>query len=841
MNIDSGIIFSIFKKDLRGLLPLVCLTAGLFVIDALLAGMKPGEMNPMLFLLQSYMPWLCLFAAALLIVAVFQLDPAVSLSHDWLTRPISATNLFLAKLLFLLLAIFVPMACARFAVNLYNGYALVESFLEATFIERTWVLLVIPVLVTASILSGSLLQCIGILLGLLLLVSIPAATMPGFVPNPDGLGSEVTLASILWIIGNLFALLVFTILVVVYYLQYRHRKNRQAWIAFSLLIFSPILVVASLMRAPIWETAFSIQQSVVASPAASVQDSLSLDPVSACFPASIIDPNKTSMQPVGVEHWPDFQIARAGIGALSFVTTVRGRGLPEGWRVFPLKATATYSADSLSAAAKFLPSGSAYANPITPHNNGSSHFWLLPAEITQQLADEPSVHLQLDYSLGLLSPTSVKIEMDNVRRYYPKLGFCSAELNTVQNQVDVECFKRGIQPALISAELMDIPASRVDSSRPNYSPAWSQIFSGKHYELTVRSPTLADSSKIILTAYEARGFFNKQVSSPGLIGDSNSVCPISVEYQSAQASWSDKSPHETSFIAVDSDVRLEVLDWGGSGTALILLPGGGATAHAYDELAQRLTPNHRVIGITRRGFGASSKPDYGYDIARLSQDILEVLDALQIESSILVGHSLAGHELSLLGAQHPDRFTGLIYLDAAYDNSSTNKEDAPLLQALPPAPGATPSDLVSYAAITQYLGRVGGMIIPEGEIMASIDFATGTRLSDPRIADAIMAGLEKPEYEKIRLPALAVYAIEQDSPEDYMKPWYDRNDPRIQAIIKELFRIRNGFQLEHIELFKQTMEFSDVVVLNDSDHWVFVANENEVLQAITNFIEENKL
>ena len=37
----------------------------------------------------------------------------------------------------------------------------------------------------------------------------------------------------------------------------------------------------------------------------------------------------------------------------------------------------------------------------------------------------------------------------------------------------------------------------------------------------------------------------------------------------------DSSPHATQFVTVDKDVRLEVLDWGGSGRPVILLAVGG--------------------------------------------------------------------------------------------------------------------------------------------------------------------------------------------------------------------------------------------------------------------------
>jgi hypothetical protein len=37
--------------------------------------------------------------------------------------------------------------------------------------------------------------------------------------------------------------------------------------------------------------------------------------------------------------------------------------------------------------------------------------------------------------------------------------------------------------------------------------------------------------------------------------------------------WKDGSPHAATLIPVDDDVQLEVLDWGGSGPAIVLLAG----------------------------------------------------------------------------------------------------------------------------------------------------------------------------------------------------------------------------------------------------------------------------
>jgi non-heme chloroperoxidase len=131
----------------------------------------------------------------------------------------------------------------------------------------------------------------------------------------------------------------------------------------------------------------------------------------------------------------------------------------------------------------------------------------------------------------------------------------------------------------------------------------------------------------------------------------------------------DQSPHKVSFVNVEKGIKLEVLDWGGTGRPLVFLAGLGDTAHTFDQLALEFTKSHHVYGITRRGFGNSSKPDPtvdNYSAARLGNDVLEAIDALGLKRPILVGHSLAGEELSWVGSYHPDKISGLIYLDAGY-------------------------------------------------------------------------------------------------------------------------------------------------------------------------------
>src|SRR3954467_12333823 len=51
----------------------------------------------------------------------------------------------------------------------------------------------------------------------------------------------------------------------------------------------------------------------------------------------------------------------------------------------------------------------------------------------------------------------------------------------------------------------------------------------------------------------------------------------------------DTSPHTVTFVTVAPGVRLEVLDWGGTGNPMVLLTGSGDNAHVYDQFAFQFT------------------------------------------------------------------------------------------------------------------------------------------------------------------------------------------------------------------------------------------------------------
>jgi alpha/beta hydrolase fold len=114
----------------------------------------------------------------------------------------------------------------------------------------------------------------------------------------------------------------------------------------------------------------------------------------------------------------------------------------------------------------------------------------------------------------------------------------------------------------------------------------------------------------------------------------------------------DTSRHKVRFVTVEPGVRLEVLDWGGTGQTLVLLTGLGDNAHVFDQFAYQFNDRFHVIGITRRGFGRSSQPAHGYDLDTRARDDIAVLDKLNIREAVFVGHSIAGLELNRIASRN---------------------------------------------------------------------------------------------------------------------------------------------------------------------------------------------
>ncbi len=319
-----------------------------------------------------------------------------------------------------------------------------------------------------------------------------------------------------------------------------------------------------------------------------------------------------------------------------------------------------------------------------------------------------------------------------------------------------------------------------------------------------------------------------------------SIFTTIVHSQQAPA-WRDPSPHTTRFVSVDKDVQLEVLDWGGSGrTPVLLLAGGGDTAHVFDDSAPKLTRDFRVYGVTRRGFGESGYKATQSAADQLKNDLLAVLDALKLHRPVLVGHSIAGEEMSAVANAHSDRVAGLVYLEAAYpyafdDGHVPSMNEFQSLNA-PQPPGPVGPDLASFPALQRYYSRVLGFTYPEGELrqqwVCKPDGSVGDHRDFPGYAILMAAITDYPKYSTIPVPTLAIFAI----PHGQGK-WVDSStDPKVNEAARAYAAALTPLTERQVNAFKKGAPRARVIRLRGAHHYVYLSNEAEVLRALRGFL-----
>jgi pimeloyl-ACP methyl ester carboxylesterase len=118
---------------------------------------------------------------------------------------------------------------------------------------------------------------------------------------------------------------------------------------------------------------------------------------------------------------------------------------------------------------------------------------------------------------------------------------------------------------------------------------------------------------------------------------------------------------ESQYIEVD-DTRIHYIDVG-RGSPVVFLHGLGASIYSWRHtIPQIAEAGFRVIALDHRGFGSSEKPEDGYSNGDYVALTLALLDTLNIEEAVLVGHSMGGQIAAEVSLAAPSRVRGLALL-----------------------------------------------------------------------------------------------------------------------------------------------------------------------------------
>jgi pimeloyl-ACP methyl ester carboxylesterase len=163
---------------------------------------------------------------------------------------------------------------------------------------------------------------------------------------------------------------------------------------------------------------------------------------------------------------------------------------------------------------------------------------------------------------------------------------------------------------------------------------------------------------------------------------------------------------------VDVPVRGHVLPvtvHGEGGAPIVLLPGGAATCDGYfPDVLEPLAERHTVVVHDRLGSGRAPTPEDPVSLRAWTADLPVVLDALDIDRAVLVGHSLGGAQVALALVEHPERISAALLLDPTPIN------DAKIARMTARSAGALAAFARIPAVGTPILDALSRRMMPKG-------------------------------------------------------------------------------------------------------------------------------
>ena len=113
------------------------------------------------------------------------------------------------------------------------------------------------------------------------------------------------------------------------------------------------------------------------------------------------------------------------------------------------------------------------------------------------------------------------------------------------------------------------------------------------------------------------------------------------------------------------NIEINYLDEG-NGFPIVLIHGFPQSSYAWRSIIPGLKNDFRVIAPDLRGMGESSCSHTGQDKRTLASDIIKLLNFLNIEKCIVVGHDWGGSVAQRLALEYPSYLSGLISMGIPY-------------------------------------------------------------------------------------------------------------------------------------------------------------------------------
>lgn len=93
---------------------------------------------------------------------------------------------------------------------------------------------------------------------------------------------------------------------------------------------------------------------------------------------------------------------------------------------------------------------------------------------------------------------------------------------------------------------------------------------------------------------------------------------------------------------------------------LLLLHFSGGNLHMWEGILPQLEQDYSIIAPDLRGHGRSDKPETGYHIDEMAEDIYQLLESMQVDKCHIIGSSMGAQVAVSLAAAHPELVLSLV-------------------------------------------------------------------------------------------------------------------------------------------------------------------------------------
>jgi non-heme chloroperoxidase len=113
-------------------------------------------------------------------------------------------------------------------------------------------------------------------------------------------------------------------------------------------------------------------------------------------------------------------------------------------------------------------------------------------------------------------------------------------------------------------------------------------------------------------------------------------------------------------VEISGHITLPYVEQGkATGVPVLLLHGFAGSHRSFEPVLQHLPESIHAFALTQRGHGEASKPTSGYRLHNLAADVAAFMDILELESAVVVGHSMGSAVVQRFAMDYPDKTLGL--------------------------------------------------------------------------------------------------------------------------------------------------------------------------------------